>query len=78
MPTPRRRFFPFVRPPSIGRARAWWCDFLRIWQRLGLVHVELETAPDDDERWRRLWHRDDRGRYVSHPWRRWHKPGRYV
>lgn len=61
---------PFnLRKPTVARCRVFWQLFLRTWNRLGEIHVALTTAPNDEERWRRLWHFDDSGRPISYPWR---------
>ncbi len=65
-----RNLTPFnLRKPTTGRCRVFWQLFVRMWSRLGEVHVALATAPTDEERWRRLWHFDDHGRHISYPWR---------
>lgn len=57
------------RRPTVARYRVFWQLFLRMWARLGAVHVAISTAPTQEEEWRRLWHLDDRGRAISYPWR---------
>lgn len=60
---------PFnLQRPTVARCRVFWQLFLRMWERLGDVHVALLSAPTDDERYRRLWHFDDAGRRISYPW----------
>lgn len=50
-----------------AQIRAFWNEWILLWERIGVAYRAYELAADEYERWKVTWSFDQRGRRITHP-----------